>query len=173
MQMTRISLVLFVLCFALSCSKADVSQYHPPAPEVGNIAPDFRLKDPAGREIALSSYKGKVVLVEFWASWCPPCRATVPELIDLQNKYKDKGFTVLGLSIDADSDAVSVVEQFSRSNRINYPLLIANDDVIKSYNIASIPVSFLIDRSGKIADIHMGYVDNLGRKLSGQIERLL
>jgi peroxiredoxin len=174
MKNTYLLLLLWVLCLVpLSCSRTDNKTEIQSSAKVGGSAPDFTLKDISGRDTALSAYKGKVVLLEFWATWCPPCKAAIPELVALQDKYHERGFTVIGVSMDSDSDAAAKVSEFSSSHRINYPLVIANDDVPNSYNVMSIPASFLIGRDGTIIESYMGYSDDFGKTVSARIEKLL
>ncbi len=160
------------LLLASSCRNEGVS-----APslstENGAPAPDFTLKDISGAETRLSAFKGRVVLLEFWATWCPPCKASVPDLIGLQKKYEDRGFTVVGVSMDGDADAAAQVKEFSDKQGISYPLLIADETVIHQYNVMSIPTSFLINKDGKIVSSHNGYSDDFARRVSSEIEKLL
>lgn len=140
----------------------------------GSVAPDFRLQDLHGREVTLSQYRGKVVLLEFWATWCPPCQATVPDLIALQKKYKGKGFSVLGVSVDDEgANRRAAVSAFSKQFNINYPVLLGSDAVEHAYEIWSIPRSFLIDKSGEIRDSYSGYVYGYQKKVSAEIQGLL
>jgi peroxiredoxin len=174
--MTKTYLLLFLWALGLalsSCSKNDSKPAVEASAQIGRIAPDFTLKDVSGKDISLSSYKGKVVLLEFWATWCPPCKASVPDLIALQKKYYERGFTVLGVSMDTDSDVAAKVSRFSASHEINYPLLIANDDVPKTYHVMSIPVTFLLAKDGTIMESYVGYAGTFGEKISAEIEKLL
>jgi len=156
-----------------ACSKTDNKPSVEASAQIGQIAPDFTLKDVSGRDTPLSAYKGKVVLLEFWATWCPPCKASIPDLIALQKKYHDRGFTVLGVSMDTDSDVAAKVSRFSSSHGITYPVLIADDDVPKTYHVMSIPVSFLLARDGTIMESYVGYADSFNEKISAEIEKLL
>jgi cytochrome c biogenesis protein CcmG/thiol:disulfide interchange protein DsbE len=169
---------IFFLFFAfglatVACSKTDSKPPSGSSAELNAAAPDFTLKDLAGRNISLSDYKGKVVLLEFWATWCPPCKASVPALIELKKKYEQKGFIVIGVSIDSDSDSSEKVRQFSASYNINYPVLLADETTSKIYNVMSIPTGFLIGKDGKIADIYRGYSEDFDKRVSAQIENLL
>lgn len=168
-------LLLFIAfgLFAVACSKTDSTPPAGSSAELNSVAPDFTLKDLTGRNISLSDYRGKVVLLEFWATWCPPCKASVPALIALKQKYEQKGFVVLGLSIDTDSDALEQVRKFSIAHNITYPVLLANEATPKTYNVISIPTSFLIGKDGKIVDIYKGYSDEFSNRVSSQIEKLL
>ena len=170
-----------LLCFffiglglvAVACSKKDGKSPAGSYAELNAAAPDFTLKDISGRNISLFDYKGKVVLLEFWATWCTPCKASVPALVALNRKYEQKGFIVLGVSIDTDSDASEKLRQFSASHNITYPVLLANEVTPKLYNVISIPTSFLIGKDGKIVDIYRGYSEAFTKKVSAQIEQLL
>ena len=118
-------------------------------------APDFTLKDADGKTVHLSEYRGKVVLLDFWATWCDPCRLEIPWFIDLQRKNKDRGFEVLGVSMD--DEGWEVVKPFMKSVGMNYRVVIGNDETTQLYGgVDSLPSTFLIDRQGKIAAIHIG-----------------
>ena len=118
-------------------------------------APEFALKDANGKTVHLSDYKGKVVLVDFWATWCGPCRLEIPWLKEFQNKYKDKGFEVLGISMDDDGWAA--VKPFVNELGINYRIVIGDDATAQNYGgVDALPTTFVIDREGRIAKIHVG-----------------
>ena len=117
-------------------------------------APAFTLEDIYGKKVSLSDFKGKVVIVDFWATWCPPCRKSIPDLIELQKKYKNK-FAVIGISVDMDTK--SNVAPFVKQNKINYKVLYASPEVVQNYgNIDAIPTSFIIDQHGNIFTQHVG-----------------
>jgi len=120
---------------------------------------DFTLKDMYGRDVKLSDYRGKVLLLNFWATWCGPCQVEIPGFVDLQAKYKKQGFEVLGVSV---SDAREQLPPFAREFNINYPLLVGqdHDDLMEAYGATmAIPVTVLIARNGTICDRYMGIVD--------------
>jgi cytochrome c biogenesis protein CcmG/thiol:disulfide interchange protein DsbE len=130
--------------------------------ESGDSAPAFSLQEITGEAVSLEQYKGKIVLLDFWATWCPPCKKSIPELITLQNKYREQGLVVLGISLDdphrvSNSDLVS----FKKHYKINYKILRGSADVVKDYfgkeNI-SIPTMFFINPEGKIVDKHVGFM---------------
>jgi peroxiredoxin len=123
----------------------------------GQTAPDFVLKDAAGADIRLSAYKGKVVLLNFWATWCHGCELEIPWLIDFQKKYKDRGFTILGVSLDADG--WKAVKPFLEEKKVNYPVVIGHDDMARRYGLDAMPMTFLIDRDGKVAATSVGIVN--------------
>lgn len=125
------------------------------------IAPDFTLHDLEGEPVSLKHYLGNIVLLDFWATWCPPCKVSIPELVDLQKRYKDRDLVVLGVSVDdprqTDNDSLKV---FKRKFRINYKILRSNDRMLGEYfgtQQFSIPTMFIIDRDGKIADKLVGF----------------
>jgi len=117
-------------------------------------APDFSLPDLAGQKVTLSSYRGKVVLLDFWATWCVPCRDEIPHFIELQNRYGDQGLQIIGVSMD---DGPEPVRDFQKSFKMNYPVLMGNAKTGELYGgILGLPVSFLIGRDGRIVARHIG-----------------
>ncbi|UKL14185.1 TlpA disulfide reductase family protein [Dissulfurimicrobium hydrothermale] len=120
-------------------------------------APDFTLLNLENKKVSLSDFKGKVVLLNFWATYCPPCRAEMPDFIALQNKYASKGFNVIGISVDEDWQ--EVLPSFVKAMKVNYPILIANTKVLKDYgDIYALPATFIIDREQKIVKSYTGMV---------------
>lgn len=116
-------------------------------------APDFQLKDLAGKDLSLASARGKVVLLNFWATWCGPCRAEIPSLIELQNRYKDR-LQIIGLADDDDQDAV---KQLVDSEGINYPVALATNQIRFDYGgILALPTLFVINSEGRIVQKHVG-----------------
>ncbi len=121
-------------------------------------AADFSLTDRSGHVVSLSAYRGQVVLINFWATWCSPCKREMPWLIEFQTKYKDRGFTVLGLSVD--EDGWTSVAPYLDAAAINYPVAIATDEVTAGYGgITAVPMSFVIDRNGRVASTHLGLLN--------------
>ena len=117
-------------------------------------APDFSLVDTQGKKVSLSQFKGKVVIIDFWATWCPPCRRGVPDLISLKKEFKNK-IAIIGISLDVDTkkDVVPFIKNYG----INYPVVYATNQVVQDYgNVEAIPTSFIIDRNGKIVKQHVG-----------------
>lgn len=120
-------------------------------------AADFSLKSVDGKIVKLSDYKGKVVVVDFWATWCPPCRKGIPDLISIQSEFKND-VVVIGISLDQEK-TLKDVENFIKSYGINYPVVYGDEKVSKDYgNIQAIPTSFVIDKKGNIVDKHVGLV---------------
>lgn len=132
----------------------------------GDKAYDFSLQSVNGKTVSLSDFKGKVVVLDFWATWCGPCRKGIPDLIDIQKQFKNK-VAVIGISLDQDNTKADLVP-FIKKFGINYPVLYANMDVVMNYgNIQAIPTTFIIDQYGKIVDRNIGlapkskYVDKI------------
>jgi thiol-disulfide isomerase/thioredoxin len=133
-------------------------------------APDFTLKDTDGNEVTLSDYKGKIIILDFWATWCGPCRMSIPDLISIQSKYKDD-LIIIGISLD-DGRTQGNVKPFMNSVGINYPVVFGTMDVVNDYgNIYAIPTSFIIDQSGNIVNSHIGLVPK--ENIEGEIDLLL
>ena len=121
-------------------------------------APDFALKDVNGQTVRLSDYRGKVVLLDFWATWCGPCQIEIPWFVDLERKNKDKGFAVLGVSMD--DDGWEAVKPFLSQLGVNYRVVIGDSETAQLYGgVDALPTTFLIDRGGKIAAVHVGLAD--------------
>jgi len=117
-------------------------------------APAFTVRDLEGREIAPASLRGKVVIVNFWATWCGPCRAEIPDLVALQEKYKD---TLQVIGISEDEAGVDVVKRFAAEHKINYPVAMTTPEIEKMYpGISALPTSFIIDRESRVVQKHVG-----------------
>jgi thiol-disulfide isomerase/thioredoxin len=135
-----------------------------PAPAIVKFAsdpqptPPFLMNDLSGQPVSTAAFPGKVVLISFWATWCPPCRLEIPELIELQNRYKDK-LQVIGISMDdADTPAeIGHVRDVAAQLGINYPVLMANSDLTKEYGgVPALPTTFVLNTSGRIVQKHTG-----------------
>ncbi len=123
--------------------------------QVGKPAPAFSLKDKDGKTITLESLKGKVVVLNFWATWCPPCRAEIPAFKSAYGKYREKGVEIVGVSLD--HNGWEVITPFVKQKQIEYPVVLGGAEIARAYgNIQSIPTTIIIDRSGKIVDSHVG-----------------
>ena len=126
----------------------------PPAPEIGRLAPDFTLIDLKGNEVTLSDFRGKTVFLNFWATWCPACRAEMPEIEAVYQEYKDKGVVVIGVDILEPED---VVRQFVEQGGYSWTFVLDATGVVSDdYRIAAIPTSFFIDREGIIQAVNIG-----------------
>jgi len=121
------------------------------------MAPDFTLPRLDGQDLRLSAYRGKLVLLDFWASWCAPCREETPHLIDLQNKYGDRGLQIIGVSMDDSPDPARV---FYQQFHMNYPVVMGNAKTGELYGgVLGLPIAFLVRRDGRIYAKHIGATD--------------
>jgi peroxiredoxin len=120
-------------------------------------APDFALKDVAGKTVKLSDYRGQVVLLNFWATWCEPCQLEIPWFMDFQQSYKDRKFAIVGISVD--DDGWDSVKPYLERRKINYPVVVGNEQTELLFGgIDAIPTTFLLDRAGRIAYVHQGLI---------------
>jgi len=158
------SVAIIVVLF-LSCSRTEKGA-------VGS-APPFVLTTIRNDRLNLKDYRGKVVMLEFFASWCPPCQMVAPELKSMYKKYTGKGFVVLAIAMDDGTNALSAVNNFVNEFGIPYPVMIDDGTVSRQYGVISIPTSFIIDKEGNIRDKHIGLLPDLATTLSKEIETLL
>lgn len=141
--------IFFSSLLVLSCSPGKKT-------ENGGLAPDFVLPSLDGKEVRLSSYRGKVVILDFWATWCPPCRVELPHFIELYEEFQDDGLEIIGISLDRTSSRE--VASFVKDWKIPYIIVMGTPDVVSSYGgIRGIPTTFVIDRSGKVYRKYVGY----------------
>lgn len=139
----------------------------------GQSAPDIRLTDLAGKPVSLATLRGKVVLVDFWASWCKPCREELPVLEALHKKYAAEGLVIIGVNVDKD---VAAARKFLQENKLNLSFALANDaqhKVAESYAPPTMPSSYLIDREGKVRFVHEGFRASDAAKMEAEIKQLL
>jgi cytochrome c biogenesis protein CcmG/thiol:disulfide interchange protein DsbE len=170
---TRVFLLLILALALLSCAGKSDENGHLSSAAPGDSAPNFTARDLSGKDVSLSGLAGRVVILEFWATWCPPCRSTIPDLIALQDRYRDRKVTVLAVSVDEGRNIVSKLFDFSKENKINYTILLGNDAISQAYKVRNIPVVFLIDKTGKIVSRHTGAVEDFAGTLSSQIDKVL
>jgi cytochrome c biogenesis protein CcmG/thiol:disulfide interchange protein DsbE len=122
-----------------------------------SLAPDFSLPDLTGQRLDLSSYRGKVVLLDFWATWCDPCRDEIPHFVEFQTKYGARGLQIIGVSMD---DGPEPVRDFYRRFKMNYPVVMGNAKTGELYGgVLGLPIAFLIGRDGRISAKHIGATD--------------
>jgi len=144
---------LAVVVVAMACAVASLSAQKE---EFKPAKLTFSFRDTNGRRVSLSDFKGKVILLDFWATWCIPCKKEIPGFIELQKKFGDRGLQVIGLSVD---DPLMAAKVYASDMKMNYPVLLAEgkEDILKAYDpIPSIPVSVIIDRQGRIVARHLG-----------------
>ena len=158
--------VILLLCVALAfllprCGKEKTGI---------KLAPDFTLKTLEGAELTLSQMKGKVVLLDFWATWCGPCREAIPHLVQLYKSYHDKGFELMGMSMDKGDP--QVVRRFVKSMDIPYPILMAPEEMARNFGVTALPTTILIDKEGKVRDKIIGFNSTISKQLASQVARL-
>jgi thiol-disulfide isomerase/thioredoxin len=134
-------------------AKQNVSGSQEPSgtdPAIGSLAPEFSLKSvPDGKTVTLSSLRGKAVVVNFWATWCGPCKIEMPWLVDLQKKYGDQGLQIVGITKDDSNE--ETIAKFTKKMGVNYTVLVGNQQVVDLYGgVGGLPTSFFVNRSGKV-----------------------
>lgn len=150
-------LVMSVGLVILSCAWSPAVLAAIKDSKVRSVAPDFSLPDVNGVEVKLSDFRGKVVLLNFWAAWCAPCNVEVPWFNEFVKSYGEQGFTVLAIAMDQGGSPV--VKPYIEKNKMNYKVLLGNEIVATAYGGAdALPTTLLIDRAGKIASRHIGIV---------------
>jgi cytochrome c biogenesis protein CcmG/thiol:disulfide interchange protein DsbE len=145
------------------CSK----EGKPPAPV---LAPEFTLNTLDGQEMTLSKLKGKVVLLDFWATWCAPCREAIPHLINLQKTYREKGVQVIGMNVDKGD--LETVRRFVKSMDIPYPITVTPEEVSRRYGVTAVPTTILIDKKGRIRQKLLGFTSEISKQIISTISEL-
>jgi thiol-disulfide isomerase/thioredoxin len=137
----------------------------------GKLPPAFELPDLSGNVVTLADYEGKVVVLDLWATWCPPCRQEIPFLVSLYEEHKDAGLVVVGIGLD--DGGAKVLEPFVKQNSVTYPILVGNRDVGQTYQLKGIPTTFILDRNGRIAAKHLGFRPSDADVMRAEVARLL
>ena len=148
MVLVKRIVVLFIVAIVLLAGCTDRGG------QSDTVASDFSLKDMNGKTVRLSDYKGKVVLLEFWATWCPPCRASVPGLEKLHKAYKDKGLVLLAVAMDMGGD--DEIRSYIKESGITYIVLKGTEDVATKYQVRSVPMMLVLNKEGKITKRYLG-----------------
>ena len=163
MKIKNLSLGLLVTVFAATSLASSGLE--------GQTAPDFALKSSTGENLRLSEYRGDVVMINFWATWCGPCRQEMPLLDELYSRYERVGFNLLGVNIDDDSRrAMQMIEELG----VSFPVLFdARKEVSKLYEVEAMPVTVLVDREGNVRYVHHGYKPGYEEKYLDQVRSLL
>ncbi|MBI1976701.1 MAG: TlpA family protein disulfide reductase [Candidatus Omnitrophica bacterium] len=149
-----------VVFLIVGCGQKPSTANNNPAPllspkDLGPV-PNFSLPTPEGTLFSSSELQGKVALIDFWATWCPPCQEEVPGFVDLYNRYQDKGLVIVGISVD--EGGVEQVKEFMKEYSVNYPIVMADDEVIRAFGgIRGLPTTFLVDAQGRIVKRYVGF----------------
>jgi thiol-disulfide isomerase/thioredoxin len=168
----RRALLGTLLALALALALAGgVSQAAAPAEATAPLAPDFTLRALAGPNLRLQEQRGRVVLINFWATWCGPCRQEMPLLERLHQKYRSSGFVLLGVNVDDDPrNAASVAAKLG----VTFPVLLDTDKAVsRLYDLKAMPTTVLVDRDGRLRQLHRGYQDGVVDTYEKQIRALL
>lgn len=123
----------------------------------GQLAPEFALRDANGHEVQLADYRGKIVLLNFWATTCGGCRVEVPWLVGFEKQYKSRGFEVIGVSLD--DDGWKVIRPFANEQKMNYAVLLGTEEITRRYGVSAMPMTILIDREGKVSAASVGLIN--------------
>lgn len=141
------------------------------ASALSGTAPDFTLKSDSGKNLRLSEHRGQVVMINFWASWCGPCRQEMPLLDQLQQRYSKAGFTVLGVNVEQDN---TQAKRLLQDMNISFPILFDSDSVVsKLYDVRAMPVTVMVDRDGNMRYLHKGFKPGYEDQYRRQIKELI
>lgn len=160
--------------FVLGTAVAVLLAFYGPAEAIlqkGQPAPPFKVASTSGQQITLNNYKGHVLLIDFFATWCTPCRDSIPHLIKMNQKYGKQGLQILGLSLDEDGE--KTVREFIQTSRINYPVALANDDCQTEYGLRSVPTLFVVSKKGVVMEKYMGFNEGMAKSMEQLIIKLL
>lgn len=142
-----------------------------PAVNVGAAAPDFALRSASGSNLRLSEHRGQVVMINFWATWCGPCRQEMPQLDEIFARYEPAGFTLLGVNIDDDS---ARAQRLAEELGVSFPVLFDDSqDVSRLYDVQAMPMTVMVDRSGTVRSVHYGYRPGMEQRYVEEVRALL
>lgn len=155
---TKLLLIFTILFSFSSIASSQDSAHETLTPEAQRKpAPNFTLIDEKGRAITLSAYQGRVVLLDFWATWCGGCKTEIPWYMEFDRKYRDQGLSVIGVAMD--EEGMKAVMPFVKQKGIDYTIVIGDEPLAKRYHLTAMPLTLLIDRQGRIAVSHAGVVN--------------
>lgn len=169
--MSFISLLTRILLVTIAASLLTAPGSVDAAPRPGQPAPNFKVITTTGQSISQDNYRGHVLILDFFATWCQPCRRSIPHLVEMNRKYGKQGLQILGLSVDEDGERA--VKTFADEFRVNYPLASAGDSTTVDFGVRSVPIMYLVDKKGRIAEVYRGYSNEMARSLEQSIKRLL
>ena len=176
---SKVLLVAILSCAALSgAAYCDTVQASLQPPNARKAAPVFKLSDSSGKTVRLSDYRGKIVLLNFWATDCGGCRLEIPWFVDLDSAYKGKGVALIGVSMDISyedlknaTEAWTKVNPFVRTHQMNYSILMGDEETTKQYDLEALPATYLLDQSGRIAGTYVGLINE--QNVKANIDTLL
>ena len=160
-------LILSIIVMVVSLAPASLHA----TPRAGQQSPNFKVVTTSGQPVSLENYRGYVLVLDFFATWCQPCRESIPHLVEMNRKYGKQGLQVLGMS--ADEDEERLVKAFADERHITYPVALAGESALADFGVRSVPVMFVIDKKGKVAEVFRGFTDEVGRSTEQLIKKLL
>jgi peroxiredoxin len=166
----RMKKVIWVAILAVGLA-VPVSSYA--LPQTGKPAPPIKVVSTSGQKITLANYRGYVLVLEFFATWCDGCKESLPHLISFNRQYNGKGLQVLGLNPGVRGDTLGVVQRFIREKQINFPVALADTDLLLDYGVQPIPAIFIIDKKGVLVQKFVGFNPQIMEKMETTIKTLL
>lgn len=139
--------------------------------EPGQTPPAFALPDLSGNEVSLDDFAGQVVVLDLWATWCPPCRKEIPFLVSMYEEYKDQGLAVIGIGLD--QGGASVIAPFVEANDVTYTILIGDQTVSRDFKVSGIPMTLTIDRDGRVVAKDVGFAPEMEAEMRARVVELL
>lgn len=139
--------------------------------EPGQTPPPFTLLDLDGNEVSLSDFKGDVVMIDLWATWCPPCRKEIPFLVSLYEQYTDQGLSIVGVALD--QQGASVVAPWVEANDVSYTIVLGDQEISRKYKVSAIPMTLTLDRNGIVATKDVGFTPQMEAAMRAKVEELL
>jgi peroxiredoxin len=154
-----------------ACLVVPISSYA--LPQTGKPAPPIKVVSTSGQKITLANYRGYVLVLEFFATWCDGCKESLPHLISFNRQYNGKGLQILGLNPGVRGDTLGVVQRFIREKHINFPVALADNDLLLDYGVQPIPAIFIIDKKGVLVQKFVGFNPQIAEKMEATINTLL
>ena len=160
-----VTIIVTALLFTISAQQADA------AVKRGQPAPAFKTFSIKGQPLSTEGLKGSVVILDFWATWCPPCRESIPHLGELHRKYGKQGLVIIGMSMDEGGERT--VKEYAERHKILYPIVMTSAKIGSDYGVRALPALYIIDRNGLVREQVLGFSDQAGRVIEDLVKKLL